>query len=109
VLEARIELIDRLGDVTKGVGQLRFELYLAPASASQRGQDHRIAFWDVPLDSLNANAQHWDPITRTYLFRLSLDTPPPPSVPLRLQVQFTDPGGKRLTADGTLEYRPPGS
>lgn len=106
VLESRIELLDRLGDVTKGVGDFRFELYTAPERASEQGSERRLAYWDVPMTSLDANARHWDPITRTYVFKLRMQEPPAPEQRMKLQVQFTDPGGKRLVADAPMQYRP---
>src|ERR1051325_10494207 len=41
-LDARIEFIDPAGDVTKGVGDLRFELYAEPAKESREGEELRI-------------------------------------------------------------------
>jgi hypothetical protein len=32
-----------------------------------------VGTWDIDLADLNLNARHYDPVTRTYLFRLSLD------------------------------------
>jgi hypothetical protein len=106
MLEARVELLDRLGDVTKGVGDFRFELYTAPEKASQQGSERRVAYWDVPMTSLDANARHWDPITRTYVLKLRLEELPTPEQHLKLHAQFTDPGGKRLVAETPMQYRP---
>lgn len=103
MLEARIELLDQLGDVTKGVGRLRFELLTASdrASASQAAE-HRIEKWEVSMVTLGENRQHYDHITRTYRFKLKLTQPPEAGTPLRLVAQFTKPTGKRLSADMPL-------
>jgi hypothetical protein len=105
MLEARVELLDAAGDVTKGVGEFRFELYADHAAASRRGQDQQLNRWEAPLRTLEQNAQHYDPITRTYLFKLRLDPPPPTDQRLKLVAQFTDPTGRRLRTDGPVSHR----
>jgi hypothetical protein len=103
VLEARVELLDRLGDTTKGVGDFRFELYDAARTAGASAVDQNLLYsWEAPMTSLEDNRRYYDPITRTYYFKLRLDSPPPGGSPLRLVIQFTTPGGKRLSAEAEL-------
>lgn len=104
-LEARIEMLDPLGDATKGVGQFRFELYADQNTASRKGQDQQLNLWNAPLATLEENTQHYDPITRTYLFKLRLDPAPPQNQRLKLVVQFTDPNGKRMQTEGPVSHR----
>jgi hypothetical protein len=106
VLDARIELLDRVGDSTKGVGDFRFELYQDKERASQEGEEVRQAVWDAPMTTLGQNQQHYDPITRTYVFRLKLSQAPSEQQKYKLLVQFTDPEGRRLTASAPLHYKP---
>ena len=110
ILDARIELLDPMGDVTKGIGTLRFELLATSdrASASQVS-DRRIDMWDVSLITLDENHQHFDRITRTYGFKLKLDAIPDNNTRLRLQAQFTKPSGRRLSADMLLKSPRPTS
>ncbi|MHB1156107.1 MAG: hypothetical protein ACYC26_04630 [Phycisphaerales bacterium] len=103
VLNARIELLDRAGDITKGVGDFRFELYRAPREAGLATREGTLEYsWEAPLVTLEENRQHFDPITRTYLFRLKLDQPPQSGTKLVLVTQFTDPGGRRLSAQAQV-------
>lgn len=99
VLEARLELVDQLGDVTKGVGAWRFELY----GDRGRGQSReRLEVWEAPMTTLAENARHWDPITRTYAFRLRLSEQPDIDRELTLVAQLTDPRGNHLIAEGEV-------
>jgi len=102
VLEARIELLDQLGDVAKGVGELRFELYEMEPTASRTGQEKQVQRWDAPLATLDQNRQHWDAITRTYTFRLRLVDTPRSDKKYRLVAQLTDPNGNRLRAESPV-------
>ncbi len=102
ILEVRIELVDPAGDVTKGVGHFRFELYQTQPKASRAGEQLRLQQWDAPLTTLADNQAHYDPITRTYLFKFELDAPPPPKLVLFLLAQFDQPVGPRLSAEMQL-------
>ena len=106
VLEARIELLDQQGDVTKGIGDWRFELYETGERASEAGQDRQAYVWTVAMKTPDDSRRHYDPITRTYGFNLKLDEAPPAERKLELRIQFTDPAGNRLTTQGLLEYKP---
>lgn len=71
-LEARVELMDQMDDVTKGVGQLTLELYRYElASINHRGT--LVQRWQADLSTLQANEKYWDAITRTYVVRHPLD------------------------------------
>jgi len=104
VLDARIELLDPVGDVTKGVGDLRFELYSQPPTASREGERQRLQQWHATIAEISDNRRHYDAITRTYSFRLKVTAKLPRKVHLTLKAQFTDPTGRRLHAEAPLSY-----
>lgn len=99
VLEVRIELLDQLGDVTKGVGDWRFELYAQPGRTRSR---ERLEVWEAEMNTLEQNERHYDPITRTYAFNLRVVEPLPDDAPLSVVAQLTDLQGRRLLAEGEV-------
>lgn len=105
-LDARVELLDPLGDATKGVGTFRAELYSQPAGASRAQKGQRMEMWEVGLLTLQENKAHYDTITRMYRFRLQLANPPPSRGDLWLYVTFSDTRGHRLTAEMDLGEKP---
>jgi hypothetical protein len=116
VLEARIELLDEMGDTIKGSGRFHFELAEAATptagslgssgspgggGASVAGQ--RLYAWDVPLTTLEEQRQYWDPITRTYQFRLKMNAAPPPNATvLRALLTPPAPEGRHITAEAGI-------
>lgn len=68
-IEARMEFTDALGDTSKAIGVMKFDLIVAglPANLS-----NPVLSWELPMKSLDENALHYDDVTRTYLYRLSL-------------------------------------
>ena len=102
-LEARVEMLDRLGDVSKGVGDFRFELYRMTRDVYETSADGELLYqWSAEMTTIDQNRQHWDSITRTYLFRLQLERLPRVDGRLLLVVHFTDPGGRRLSAQAVV-------
>jgi hypothetical protein len=71
-IELRIELRDRFNHPVKAYGQFRFDLISPHTDPAQRTS----FTWDRNLDlrDLSVNQLHYDEITQTYLFRLTLDT-----------------------------------
>lgn len=100
-LDLKVELLDQVGDMTKGVGALRFELYRAEGAA-QLQQRTPMYTWEASLSSIEANRAHYNATLRTYDFRLTLERMPSSETPLRIYVQLTPPGGRRLTADAAV-------
>lgn len=101
LLEARIEFFDAAGDSTKAVGELRFELFTAgPAAQTSSGQ--RLYAWAVPLLTLEQNELFYDSVTRTYLFRLRLDSLSIVREQTRLKVTLTPARGARISTEGLL-------
>ena len=68
-IEARIEFTDAYDDTSKAVGVMKFDLMVAglPADAS-----NPVLSWELPIDTVEQNSFHYDGVTRTYLFRLSV-------------------------------------
>lgn len=100
-LEARIELLDEMNDSIKWAGQFRLELYeTGRASGPALGQ--RLYGWNADVITIEHQRQHYDPITRTYLFRLKLDDPAAPLHETVLRVAMTRPNGTRLETQAVL-------
>ena len=68
-IEARIEFKDRFADVVKSDAQFRFELH---EGKPDQGPGKPLRIWNVDLRNLEQNELHWDTVTRTYLFKLTL-------------------------------------
>ncbi len=70
LIEVRIEFLDLFDHTCKAVGQLDIELHAAddPAHVSQP-----IERWSTNLANMVANRDHYDEVTRTYLFRLQVE------------------------------------
>jgi len=68
-IEARIEFLDRQGDGTKASGSVDLALF-----DERRGPEDRraIDYWASDLVGDAADAENFDPVTRTYLFKLQV-------------------------------------
>ena len=96
-VEARIELLDRDGFPTRGIGRLELDL------ESPTGR--RVETWVLKLDDLEKNRNHFDDVTRTYLVRLSL---PRNTIEedADLVATLVLPDGDRLVASGPVNKPP---
>ena len=101
VLEARIELLDSMGDSVKGVGRFRIEL-LSRGQAGEIGIGKRLYSWDAPVMTLDEQVRYYDPITRTYYFRLELNEDRSATRDTSLHVMFVTVDGKRLITEAAL-------
>ena len=98
VLEARLELTDAAGDPVKGVGDLRFELHSGGGNAGRQPL-RKLYDWDIAMHSLVDNRKHYDPVTRSYLFILSMRESVHRGRNVTLRCTMTRPDGARLTAE----------
>ncbi len=102
VLEARIELLDEMGDSIKGVGNWHFELY-----AGDHRRDgmvaQRLYAWDVPMMLLDEQRLYYDRITRAYLFRLKMDNVAPSRRVTTFYATLVQPDGTRIEAKQLLQ------
>lgn len=97
-VQARLEFTDQFGDVAKAAGSANFQLS-APAAI---GHGQKLAAWTVNLDDPAGNRDHWDAVTRTYLFTLPLPAGAPAVERADLAVTFTLPNGQRLTDSAAI-------
>jgi hypothetical protein len=89
-LEVRMEAMDAYQDTTKAFGTFRFELYaFKPYSSNPKGA--LIESWEVDLMNSRENVIRWDPITRSYVFRLGLNESVPAGRRLVLTAAFESP------------------
>ena len=93
VLEARIEFVDDVGDPLKAAGDLRLELFPA-GRPGEPAPGKPLYTWNASILTRAANQSLYDPVTRTYLLRLTLDpgVTGPGRPPVRLRVLFIPPG-----------------
>lgn len=101
IIEARVELIDEMGDPTKSSGVVLFQLKTT-GNASGRSEPKQLYKWDIRLMTLEDHQLAYDPITQAYLFRLKCDQKNVPTVPTTLHVTFVRPQGQRLDAQAIL-------
>jgi hypothetical protein len=58
--------------------------------------------WDLVLNDLEAQQKFYDPVTRTYLFRLKIDNADVTQRRTRLGVTWQPPAGPRLTDEQAI-------
>jgi len=101
IVEARVELLDEMGDSTKSSGMVQIQLSTT-GRVSGSAEARQLYKWDINLETLQDQKTYYDPITRSYLFRLKMDQESAPQVPTLLQVIFTRPNGQQLSGQATL-------
>jgi hypothetical protein len=99
-LEARVEFQDELGDPLKAVGTLRFEIFRLNRLGI--AEQKSLYSWHADMLTRNANKEHYDAVTRAYLFRLGIEQLPPDLPRVLLRVMFTPPSGPRLEAEAVI-------
>lgn len=80
-IEVRLELTDQFGDTTKGLGLLQLELFARGMVGSNgrgrgarvNGLGRRLLSWEPEFGEVESNAEHFDRVTRTYVFSLDLE------------------------------------
>jgi hypothetical protein len=100
-LEARIELLDAMGDPAKWPGQARLEL-LAATSTRPIRTGGRLYGWSVDLRTRRQQARHYDPVTRTYHFRLVIDDPAVTERPTVLRAEYSPPDTARVSDEAVV-------
>jgi hypothetical protein len=89
-VEARVEVINYLGEPTNAFGCFLFMLYTwRPHEADPRGP--RLDCWQIELNDTKKNLQYWDSLSRTYKFPLVLHESLPVGKQAVLEVYFQDP------------------
>jgi hypothetical protein len=102
LIEAHVEFLDEFGHTTKAVGHMTFELYDA---AETRAGAPPAARWtgiaELDLTDPAKNRDRYDPITRTYLFKLKVGRLDLPDT-VELHADFQSADGQRFEADYVL-------
>ena len=104
-VDVHLELYDSWGHAVKGLGSVLFELYRDRGGTSELKGSRQLMRWPVIelLDSAT-NSRTYDPVTRTYLFRLRGLPADLPEGRLVLYATFTTAGGERLpTAEHVVD------
>lgn len=101
ILEARFELFDEMGDPVKAAGSFRIELHSIDESLGNTPQ--RLLYtWNAETMTLDQQREHYDPITRGYLFRLGVDNLRIAKQATLLRVAFTPVDRPRLEDDSII-------
>ena len=102
ILEARLELLDEMGDSAKGAGNFHLELQATDKSGSSPPQ--QVDTWDVTVAGLDHQKRYYDSVTRAYFFRLKLDVPLPANRKPVVKASLSTPEGKRVSAEASITY-----
>jgi len=86
-IDLRIELNDRFGDTTKGIGTIRIKLFPRLSENEKGTSETRLALWTPEFMDVDKNSQLFDRVTRTYHFLL--DVPTGTSVPTQITLVAT--------------------
>lgn len=98
-LETRVEFADRDGDVCRAYGEVRVRLFEV-FSTGDSGE--KLQEWNIDLRELDRNRDHFDVVTRTYLFRLEVD--PELLIPrMELHGRYISEDGRSFDASFLLE------
>ena len=101
ILEARFELYDEMGDPVKYAGAFLIELFSVDENLGN--SPRRLLYsWNAGLLSLADQREHYDPITRGYLFRLGVDNLKIAKQTTLLKVSFSPVGQDRLEAEAEV-------
>lgn len=103
ILEARIELLDAMGDSVKAAGTVSFELVEAPNPLGG-GMKRRLYSWEgIELLTLEHQRTYYDAISRGYRFHLRLDNYELSEYSTLVKVTFTPVVGERLMDQKVIE------
>lgn len=105
VLEARIELVDAMGDPVKASGLFAVALE-GSDPVGLTPQDRTLYRWQISVRTLDDQKRHYDPVTQTYLFNLKLREMAAPREAVVAKASFTTLDGKVLQGQMTVEGRP---
>ncbi len=101
ILEARFELFDEMGDPVKAPGSFRIELH--SVDEVRGGVPKQLLYsWNADTTTIDQQREHYDPITRGYLFRLGVDNLRVANQPTLLKVIFTQTDKPRLEAEEVI-------
>jgi hypothetical protein len=91
-----------MGDPVKAAGTFRIELYSVDEVLGNAPR--RLLYtWNAETTTLDQQREHYDPITRGYMFRLGVDNLRIAKQATLLKVAFTPPDGTRLEAEAVIK------
>ena len=99
-VEARIEMLDRDGFSTRGMGSLVLLLSGSPGAGA-----HSEVRWECDLSDPESNGTHFDCVTRTYQARLDLEQAADLPLEPRLRAVLTLPSGQTLSDAAAVRIR----
>lgn len=99
ILQARVELLDEMGDSIKSAGRFFFELF---ETGKERVAQKNLYSWEIPVLTLKQQRMYYEPIVRGYHFALQLHEEQPPKQNVVLRVLVRTPQGKRLETSSLL-------
>ena len=102
ILEARLELLDEMGDSAKGAGNFHLELVANDKTGASPPQ--QVDTWDVTIAGLDHQKRYYDSVTRAYFFRLKLDVPLPANRQPVVKASLLTPEGKKVSTESPITY-----
>lgn len=103
-LHARLELRDAMHDAVKSAGVVRLDLFSSDEAGQTLGR--HLYHWNVTIRTIADQRLYFDPVTRTYLFRLELDDHALIDRPTALRVNFTRASdGQRMTDQAPVGWQ----
>ena len=105
-IEARVEVLDEMGDSTKAVG--RFRIYLSePGADGADSIGQRLYTWPIAMYTLCDQKRYYDSVLRGYLFRLQVERMPPNLDRAVLEVALDAHRGPRLSGKAVVAVSTP--
>ncbi len=98
-LDVRVEVVDVFGDSIKHAMRYRFELWAGGLGGTAQT---RVEDWEAEAMTAIQQRSAYDPVTRSYVWRLSIDPPLTELLRPRLLALAQTPDGKRLQAEANL-------
>lgn len=98
IIAARVEFYDPDDHITRGFGQIAIDLH--DLTDSSQGSPV-VVTWNVDLRDLDRNLEHYDTVTRTYLFRLRIARDQMPAK-TKLRAYFLSADGGRMQSQFRL-------
>lgn len=105
-VEAILIVKDAAGHDTKVLGTFQFELLRQRLTTADKLPE-RVSYWRVPINTVEAYHEFWDPYSRNYRFILALEPGSLPPGEYALEASFTSLAGehqfarREFTVDGT--------
>jgi len=100
-LEARVEVLDEMGDSTKASGRFRVDLS-EPGADGADSIGQRLYTWPIAMYTLRDQKRYYDSVLRGYLFRLEINRMPANLDRAVLEVALESHRGPRLSGKAVV-------